>query len=263
MKNKSQSSLSRTALTILKKPLRPAWRRFKLWLRARNPRAAHNAAWLAQLQKLRSGAEISTVLDVGANRGQTSEEFLRLLPGARVFAVEPIPQAAADIAARCGDNPLLSVAVMALDEHDGEREFRINAHNQTSSFLQTFAGAKDEAYMGLERVAKVPIMTLGSFCRSRGIQTLDILKMDIQGNELPVVRGGSDFLPNVAAIYAEVLFGRYYVGQTEFAELDTFLRGHGFWLFDIYHQHRAPDGQLMCADALWLNKKFYPETDAH
>jgi len=55
-----------------------------------------------------------------------------------------------------------------------------------------------------------------------------LLKMDVQGAELDILHGGEKTLESVVAVHAEVEFLEMYKGQPMFADVDTFMRGHGF-----------------------------------
>jgi FkbM family methyltransferase len=259
--DKSHPRQGNSLTSLVKASLRPGWRALKRLGRKLRPRTLHNAAWVSQLNALNAGKAVKCAFDVGANRGQTTEEFVSLLPEAKIFAIEPIPEAAGEIEKRFADEPRVTVACLALDETQGERTFRLNAYNQTSSFLEESTQSPQRGYMALQRVIQVQTATFDAFCTEHGVSEIDVFKLDVQGYESAVLRGATEFLPRVKAIYAEVLFGRHYEGQTEYSELDLFLRERGFWLFRLYHESHAGDGRLLSADALWLNQTYYHEKD--
>jgi FkbM family methyltransferase len=60
------------------------------------------------------------------------------------------------------------------------------------------------------------------------IEHLDLLKIDIQGGELPVFRNGIAKLSEAVAIQTEVSFMTWYQDQPPFGEVDLELRGQGF-----------------------------------
>jgi hypothetical protein len=86
------------------------------------------------------------------------------------------------------------------------------------------------------------------------------LELDVQGGELDVLMGAGRTLDTTLGIQAEVEFAPIYVDQPLFADIDRFLRGRGFQLFDLsrYHVRRsnagpAPTrGQLLWGHALYL-----------
>ena len=57
--------------------------------------------------------------------------------------------------------------------------------------------------------------TLDEYALSKGIQHIDILKMDVQGSELNVLKGAENLLKSnkIDIIYSEVWFKAAYEGQ--------------------------------------------------
>jgi hypothetical protein len=86
----------------------------------------------------------------------------------------------------------------------------------------------------------------------------DFIELDVQGGELEVLSGAVRTLAGTLGIQAEVEFAPMYVGQPLFADIDAFLRGRGFQLFDLsrYHVRRSSAvrtrGQLLWGHALYL-----------
>ena len=60
------------------------------------------------------------------------------------------------------------------------------------------------------------------------ITAMDMLKIDVQGAELAVLRGGERLLQNAVVVQTEVEFAPMYVGQPLFADIDIELRRQGF-----------------------------------
>lgn len=62
------------------------------------------------------------------------------------------------------------------------------------------------------------------------IQSIDYLKLDVQGSELPIMRAGRKKLSETLVVHTEVNFVPFYKDQPLFAELDQELRSAGFYL---------------------------------
>ena len=88
--------------------------------------------------------------------------------------------------------------------------------------------------------ASVETTTLDRWAADRPI---DVLKVDVQGAELDVLRGGESALAAMRAVEIEVEFQPVYVGQPLFGDVDSFMRAHGFVLWrlrDIAHCGLTP-----------------------
>jgi FkbM family methyltransferase len=71
------------------------------------------------------------------------------------------------------------------------------------------------------------------------VRGTDFLKVDVQGAELMVFRGGANMLGEVLAIHTEVEFVPLYKEQPLFADVDAFLRGRGFQFHQMGTAGRA------------------------
>ena len=68
----------------------------------------------------------------------------------------------------------------------------------------------------------------------QGEPVLDLIKLDIQGAELEVLKGlGAQRLNSLLLAEAEVGLHGAYVGQGTFGEIDTLLRDHGMACYDV------------------------------
>jgi FkbM family methyltransferase len=78
-----------------------------------------------------------------------------------------------------------------------------------------------------EVIQRVPVETR-RLDDIREIEHLDLLKIDIQGGELPVFQNGTAKLAETVAIQTEVSFMPWYQNQPPFGEVDSELRRQGF-----------------------------------
>lgn len=97
------------------------------------------------------------------------------------------------------------------------------------------------------------------------IEKIDWLKIDIQGGELNVFKNSEETLKNTLVIQTEVNFIQLYENQPLFAEIDQWMRAHGFMLHTLLEQRKrlyAPMkinggihqgiNQLTTADAVYV-----------
>jgi FkbM family methyltransferase len=82
------------------------------------------------------------------------------------------------------------------------------------------------------------LTSVDEWARANSIRTdIDFMKLNVQGAELEILRGASNSLRHVTGIQVEMSFVESYIGRPFFADIDIFLRSHGFTFFDLIGHH--------------------------
>ena len=195
--------------------------------------------------------EYRSVIDGGANRGAFTDAFLRLHRPEKLVLVEAIPDLAEKLRARYANKSGISVVSAALSDKNGDAQFEINRSEASSSLLPI--DPRNTVWFGRDltvaRTVQVPTMTLPALMAEQGMQTVDLLKLDLQGAERFVLTGGNAVLDRVRVIYSEVFFEQLYTGAWLFWEMNKFLSGYGFKLCGLSNIVHASDGDLVQANA--------------
>ena len=117
--------------------------------------------------------------------------------------------------------------------------------------------------LGVRGRRRLQAVSLDDACRTEGIRP-DCLKLDVEGAELQVLRGGESATGQTLLLDVEVEFAPLRAGQPLFADVDVHLRDRGWRLLGLRRVHwrrsggldpRATGygGQLTQADALYYN----------
>jgi FkbM family methyltransferase len=128
----------------------------------------------------------ATYVDVGTNRGQLLGEALRVAPGGRHIAFEPIPALAAELRQAF---PQIDARELALSAKSGTAEF---CHFRTMdgwSGLRRSLEVSDER--GDPEYIQVQLSTLDSELSGSSPR---LIKIDVEGAELDVLQGGRELL---------------------------------------------------------------------
>src|SRR6202008_3567829 len=74
-----------------------------------------------------------------------------------------------------------------------------------------------------------------------GVDAIDFLKLDVEGAELDVLRGGARFVesPRLIGVLSEFRFHPEINGSPPFWQLDEHLQARGFRLFDMHFSHQS------------------------
>ncbi len=79
--------------------------------------------------------------------------------------------------------------------------------------------------------------TLDAWAEQIGSVDIDFMKLNVQGAELEILKGGESLLPNVIGVMAEVSFVESYRKRPFFSDTDAYLRSRGFEFFDLIGLH--------------------------
>ena len=123
------------------------------------------------------------ILDVGANIGLAALYFRARYPDAEIVAVEPDPDTFAKLERNVGADPRARVVNVAASDEAGEIVlYRPPGYSIASSLKRSEPGN------GYARVRAEPLDRL---CEELGVSHIDLLKLDVEGAELEVLRGFS------------------------------------------------------------------------
>lgn len=212
-------------------------------------------AFLDQERLLR-GTPAGVVLDVGANVGDTVQQYRGLFPDATIHAFEPFPGVHRQLVERFAADPRVRPHQAAVAEASGTRQFYINDLHVTNSLLPVnpvaVEWARPTAVQALDKTVDVRVITLDEFCAAERLDHIDLLKMDIQGGEGMALEGAAGLLARhaVRVIYLEVEFAPLYVGQSFFCDVTRILNRHGYRVFGLYNLVQGEDG-LIWGDAIF------------
>jgi FkbM family methyltransferase len=205
-----------------------------------------------------AAGQIKTVFDVGANEGQSARQFLRHFPKARIFSFEPTPATFQQLARLAGTQPRLTAVNKALGEAPGQVAFNENAFHQTNSLLP--ASPRGEEYLGravtdFQRKIEVEMTTIDAYCRLESVTGIDLLKMDVQGFELFVLKGAQESLSarKIGCIVLEVSFIPLYENQATPQDLTNLLANYQYDLMGFYDFAHSAQRRLM-----WCELMFAP-----
>ena len=147
----------------------------------------------------------ATVFDVGANVGWWTVPLARRLArgGGRVVAFEPVPANRARLEWAIAANAVgaqVQVAAVALGDAPGELGMWLKSE-------ETGAGSGTAALVTGDGPShlRVPVVTLDAWTAEQGLTRCDLMKLDIEGAELMMLRGAERFI----AATRPLIFGEF------------------------------------------------------
>jgi FkbM family methyltransferase len=183
---------------------------------------------------MRSVLSVGAVaVDVGANVGWHTLLMAKLVgPGGRVVAVEPNPSVRAQLLRNVNLNRLTQVAIVAcaLAEAPGIVSFVAPDADDPSSASGHIVSEGNETVASI----RVEASTLDALVEQKEINRVDLIKIDAEGFEWPVLQGGQQtiarFRPYIIFEFDEAYAAR---GPQTAALLREFFARHGYQLFSL------------------------------
>ncbi len=184
-----------------------------------------------RLALLLAAKGVTTVLDVGANEGQFALNLRHAGFEGEIISYEPVSSAYENLRKRAEAGRNWKTVKAGVGQTAGEAEINVAANSQISSFLpsmETLSASNDSMrVVGRETVR---IETLKDILEALPVTDLRkvALKMDVQGFELEVLKGGGDLVRQLGLIYTEMPLKLSYIGEPRIWEISPFIEALGF-----------------------------------
>jgi FkbM family methyltransferase len=197
---------------------------------------------------------IKTVLDIGANTGQFANRVDEILPSVKIISFEPIK--------KCFDELLINTKSInvtafniALGQENAQQEINISAHSPSSSLLK-MADLHTEVFAGTNFVEKetITVKKLDDLFNELNVDGKFMVKIDVQGFEDRVIKGGIESLKKADSILIETSFEELYEDQLLFDGIYQLLTGIGFiFKGNVTQAINKKDGRILYAESLFIN----------
>lgn len=175
--------------------------------------------------------KVETVIDVGANTGQTAAELRTFGYTGNIISYEPIRECHEELVSKSASDSKWSIAPRgALGEKDGTVELNVSEGSSLSSVsAPTPAMAQAIPKVRASSVEEVPIHRLDGLMADEleGLGKV-FLKIDAQGHDMSVLRGAEGILGEIAGVKIEMSLLPLYEGETLYLDILKYLDERGF-----------------------------------
>lgn len=209
--------------------------------------------------------QYDTILDVGAYNGATINFWHKHFPHHLIIAFEPNEEMINEIKKNTKHIPLHQFHLYPIALSDQNTTTHLNiTKNKPSASLHEISSS--DTLFNIQTTKTIMAKTLDSISEIQNKKIL-ILKLDVQGHELSVLKGSKYTLTRTKWVLTEMSNHTIYKSGSQYYEVDAFLRQNGFQLIDIipslwgydlqnYTKENYHKYQLLEYDALYFNPNF-------
>ncbi len=201
------------------------------------------------------GGALQTVVDIGANRGQFALAARHHAPGAYIIAFEPLVEPAEVFREVFRKDAKVELHLCAIGSQQGDALMYISGADDSSSLLpitdlqtRLFPGTQESS------TRRVTVTPLEKALFPQQIVSPALLKIDVQGYELQVLKGGKSLLGCFDFLLVECSYKTLYNGQALAGEVLRYLGEAGFVLVQRFNLLCDENGEPIQAD-FFLRRK--------
>ena len=195
------------------------------------------------------GFDIKTAVDIGANIGQWYQDFKSIFPNTEILSIEAQKGCEWELAQV---NPNYKIALMGRENKDAvefyngyDTDVCASIYPESTEWMKTY-----------QRTNILPMITLDSLN-----QQFDWIKMDVQGAEWDIIKGGLATLNKGMFLQLELSIVKLNNGSKLFSEVVSYLHNIGYMLYDItehFYIEENEDGirKFAQVDCIFLNEQY-------
>ncbi|WP_051321274.1 FkbM family methyltransferase [Chrysiogenes arsenatis] len=202
------------------------------------------------------GVNPQTVIDVGVAYGTNG--LYGAFDSVRYLMVEPLEEYKGVLDKIASEYPAV-YTLAAAGSREGSIIMNVHPDMSGSSVLKESEGAHVD---GVERT--VPVVTLDGETKKYGLKGPFIIKVDVQGFELEVLKGAEETLKETEVVIMEVSLFQFYKESPTFLDAVAFMSQKGFSPYDIFGAtYRPLDDALGQVDVVFASDKGILKQSSH
>jgi FkbM family methyltransferase len=178
---------------------------------------------------------VNTVIDIGASDGRWSEKIFRYYPDAFYLLIDA--------------NAVYEPALQQFRHRYPYSDYVLAAAGDAEGFVHFYVSDALGGVAITETVPgtiEVPMTTVDTLVKQKGLQPPFLIKLDTHGFEVPILEGACDTLPQTSMVVMETYNFQFTSTNLRFYEMCTYMETRGFRPVDMIDPlHRPLD------DALW------------
>jgi len=198
--------------------------------------------------------DIKTVLDIGAHVGQFAKEIRGKLPQAKLYSFEPLKDCYQELLRNMSRDKNFEACNFALGDKEGKQKINRSVSSPSSSLL-TMVNLHEEMYPHTKGGSKeeIEVKRLDDIFKISDLEKEILVKIDVQGYEDRVIKGGANIISQARIVLMENSFLELYKGQALFDDIYEMMKRLGFRYQGRIHQRLNPmTGEILYEDSIFI-----------
>ena len=184
------------------------------------------------------------IFDVGAYKGDWTKMCLKIYPKSKYFLFEPQDYLRKFLNSFQKRNIIYENILFGDQNNKEVKLYQFKTSSSVLKFGENIPSVKKRT------------RSLDNYIKENKIEAIDILKIDVQGYELNVLKGAISSLGMIEILIIEVSFLEIYEKSPLASQIIEFLDENNFQIFDVVDfKYRPLDNNLFQVDMFFINKK--------
>lgn len=195
------------------------------------------------------------VIDIGAYTGEWTLMTRQIFPTSKILMIEPqisCRERLSNIVNESNNNTYYSNSLLgAIDNRTVDFNESANASSIYEMNSDVTSYKQSKVLVTLDTV----LLSYPAFIKSK------LIKLDVQGYEIEILKGSSSVLKNTEFILMEVSLIDIYKNSPLIYDVFLFMQKSGYYVYDFCSQIRLPDFTLWQVDILFIHEqsKYKPD----
>jgi len=212
-------------------------------------------------KRLSAASEPLIIFDVGANLGKYAILLSKLFSNQKkeIYSFEPSKKTFSQLRENCRKHEDIKVFNFGLS--DKEERVKLFLDKETSGMASIYKRRLDHFNIYMDIEEEIQLKTVDGFCANNRIERIDLLKLDVEGNELKVLEGAKKMLGKRVIKFIQFEFGGCNIdSRTYFRDFYYKLKGN-YKIYRIVGDGLREIRQYKELDELFITTNFLAELE--
>jgi len=188
-------------------------------------------------QELFGSRSSPLIFDIGAHKGESIDHFSKIFPLPKIHSFEPDPESFSYLSSHFQKHPsVVAINNLALSSKSGSSVYYRQQLSHLGGLSKVNISSTDS--LGFAATASnqhidVSTTTLDEYCKLHKINSIDLVKIDVQGHEYDVLLGAQLSLDSIKCFAIEICLFDFYEQKSDISNIFNMLYAHNFTLYSI------------------------------